>query len=733
MITAPYNFVPLSRFVYFPDWADQISHDIPFSDGVSGTITCKIETLTPVYVRNGGNWERNQILQDPNAQSFFKVGNDYIIPGTSLKGMLRSVLEIISFGKMGRNRVDDYKYSSRDLDNPQYTRKMTDINNPRLYKSNVKAGWLKQDPHGDWYLTPCEYARVEQTDLAAYHGGTIDLHKRQSAKDKYNVWTSQSLDVTFNYSQPAVGWPHQGGAIHLDYKKTTQGSLGSGSTVGKIVFTGQASTTKHMEFIFFNPGTIAQRISDKLQDDFLFIHRDSLKKPVEWNYWQSKLNGGQEIPVFYLGAANNPDSMGLAQMYRLPYKHSILDTIKYTDRDHAITDPDLADTMFGYLDDKGENSLKGRISIGHAVAETGTAQPLGCITKVLGSPKPTYYPNYIKQTTPVAEYKTMMNDNAEIRGWKRYPARKLENVSQNNDAANQELVTKFTPLNAGVSFTFPIRFHNLRPVELGALIWTLTWGGDTTLCHRLGMAKPFGFGQVKITPDESQSKLFNTKREVIHKSTTDYRAIFVNHMKAIEYLPGIQFGGWETCEQLSHLKAMAEPEREPEGTTQSQKLKYMPLPEFSKARKKDRKEILEPHIGYTGAQITSGAQLGSKQKERATANKPFIEIKDPLIRKNIQQMFDEVKSSNNLENIFNFFQKLSVEDLEAFNKLDLKPADRILHIGIVKNLEKSEINAVIKSVIAGKMLGFIEPKKKWDNDKKERYKILKNLAGDKIN
>ena len=52
-IRAPYNFVPLSDKVFFPDWADQISHDIPFSDGVSGFITFDMKAMTPIYVRNG--------------------------------------------------------------------------------------------------------------------------------------------------------------------------------------------------------------------------------------------------------------------------------------------------------------------------------------------------------------------------------------------------------------------------------------------------------------------------------------------------------------------------------------------------------------------------------------------------------------------------------------------------------------------------------------------------------
>ena len=38
IIKAPFNFVTLSDKVFFPEWADKISQDIPFSDGLSGTI-----------------------------------------------------------------------------------------------------------------------------------------------------------------------------------------------------------------------------------------------------------------------------------------------------------------------------------------------------------------------------------------------------------------------------------------------------------------------------------------------------------------------------------------------------------------------------------------------------------------------------------------------------------------------------------------------------------------------
>ena len=100
MIRAPYNFVPHSDKVYFPDWAEEISHDIPFSDGISGFLNLSIEAVTPIFVRNGHTAldanEKNDVYK-----SFSKTpDNCYFIPATTIKGCIRSVVEIISMGKM---------------------------------------------------------------------------------------------------------------------------------------------------------------------------------------------------------------------------------------------------------------------------------------------------------------------------------------------------------------------------------------------------------------------------------------------------------------------------------------------------------------------------------------------------------------------------------------------------------------------------------------------------------
>lgn len=91
-IKAPYNFVPLDPLVVCPDWADRVAQDVPFADGLSGHLDLTLEARTPVFVRDPSNGE--QFCRFPDGSPG--------IPGTSIKGMLRNVIEIASFGRMDR-------------------------------------------------------------------------------------------------------------------------------------------------------------------------------------------------------------------------------------------------------------------------------------------------------------------------------------------------------------------------------------------------------------------------------------------------------------------------------------------------------------------------------------------------------------------------------------------------------------------------------------------------------
>lgn len=557
-ITAPYNFVPLSSKVFLPDWAEQVSHDLPFKDGICGELTCELVTDTPVYVRNGGKWQPGETLTNPEAQSFFRVGKQIMIPGTSIKGMLRNVIEIASFGKM--NKADDHRYSIRDLQNrPAYLNKMKE----------VRSGWLCRNPEDEsWSIIPCEYALISHTLLK-----NEAIKKAQKSLGKYETWGWNKLQVNFRYKK---GSPNN---------RVT--SLGDGQP-GTLVFTGQPKANtggkfdKKNEFVFFDANEKAPiPVSPAIQKDinFLYTNPNTGKPYDEWKHWSNKLETGKRVPIFYQMNGNKLGTFGFTRMYRLPYANSVRQAIEHSSQDHRSTKPDLAETIFGFVNGS-DSALKGRVSISAAVAskaEHGTP-----IQTVLGAPKPSFYPNYMEQPNAdatgkvIGGYKTFMDKDCHIRGWKRYPARHLQAVLP-PPKGTDNVATKLIPLKEGARFTFSIKLHNLRPVELGALAWALTWGGNARLRHGLGMGKAMGFGVVGIA---------------IKSADIDWQAAMQEFEKLMQQKVG---GNWLGILQLEQLLAMADPDVVP----QCGILKHLHLApgagnEFVNAKK--AKLALLPHV-----------------------------------------------------------------------------------------------------------------------------------------
>ena len=133
-ITAPYNFVPLNEKVFYPSWSEQVTQDLPFSDSEDGVIEVKLKNVSPLFTRDGA-------LNVHSAHIMGKVGKrHYFIPGTTIKGMLREIIEIMSFGKMQEDKdFQNRLFGYRDVAN---------IMGEKIHKQymktvrKAKAGWL---------------------------------------------------------------------------------------------------------------------------------------------------------------------------------------------------------------------------------------------------------------------------------------------------------------------------------------------------------------------------------------------------------------------------------------------------------------------------------------------------------------------------------------------------------------------------------------------------------------
>ncbi|MBN1297674.1 TIGR03986 family CRISPR-associated RAMP protein, partial [bacterium] len=490
-IPSPYNFVPLSRNVVLLDETRRrsVSQDVPVSDGLSGTLKLTVKAVSPIYIRNGGAHPIETVDKNthPDYTDFYRLYPEgpYGIPGSSIKGMIRSVVEIASFSKM--KLVDDHRYSIRNLDNQKaYTDHLTDSKSG-AYEPRAMAGWLKDGGNGQWHLYPCSFGRVEQSDLARYHGNGFKPWIRQSGVKKYTTWLNTFPNMKLR-CRIGKKQRHTHGHGAFIYSKVDQ--LGNGPHEGVVVLTGQPAEwdpdkpgswkrKKHMEFVFFDPKSEPVEIPQKLKEEFVFVHCESNGLPnEEWKYWKKKMQAGERVPVFYLGTEQKPTSMGLAMMYRLPYQFSIGEAIAHSCADHRNPILDFSEGLFGCVNDTA--GIKGRIWF-RPMTVIGDPKPQGKVVTILNSPKPTFYANYVEQQggsngQAGADYTTFMDEDCTIRGWKRYPVRRT-NPSPIKPLDNQKkLETAFRPMPVGTQFTGEISFHNVRPEELGAVVWAIHLG-----------------------------------------------------------------------------------------------------------------------------------------------------------------------------------------------------------------------------------------------------------------
>lgn len=104
-----YNFIPPNDKVFCPQEFgevadDKISFEKPFSDSQSGVLEITIIAKSDIFT--GGFEGKNADNKTP--KSFFKIGDKYALSGSSVRGVIRTISQVLSFGKFQTN-APDYK------------------------------------------------------------------------------------------------------------------------------------------------------------------------------------------------------------------------------------------------------------------------------------------------------------------------------------------------------------------------------------------------------------------------------------------------------------------------------------------------------------------------------------------------------------------------------------------------------------------------------------------------
>lgn len=223
------------------------------------------------------------------------------------------------------------------------------------------------------------------------------------------------------------------------------------------------------------------------------------------------------------GRQSHVEEIAPAAVPRVSYHHSVGDLLQDYPHLYPCTEYEAlcpACRVFGWVYDAHEGSQKppadkttayaGRVRFSHALlAADGDAGKLDDITlAILSSPKPTTTRFYLRPKS--GEPRDGLNDAQAgydgdnlLRGRKFYrhhgqahPAEYERVTTPEFDGKDDQNRTVRGARKPGNRFEFTVDFENLAPVELGALLWSLELDGEGY--HRLGFAKPLGFGSARL-------------------------------------------------------------------------------------------------------------------------------------------------------------------------------------------------------------------------------------------
>ncbi len=587
---APYNFIPLNEKIVEAEPVPEF--DRYHNDRFTGYIDLEIQALTPLYIRDTLTMdeykERDKMEKEKKTfinPDFFSPGGILRIPGSSLRGMIRTLVEIVSFGKF--ESFDDKRLYFRAIGDTSklgtdYRRTMVDEKN--YYFPKVKAGLLKKTGYKEYKIYPSK--EIEGTQIYR-----INFDKKTGVIDGTRNLKLEPFEFKTIFFKPVAPKNHthyrfnkrtnQRESFLLRYAKLQSISLTQDENhpnKGFIISSGPMNK-KHMHWVINEPEEnhegieVPEDVIKDYQDDKGRKAPDILKKANE------NRNG---VPCFYItDSSGRILAFGHTAMFRLPYLKTIGDHVPPQLKDKEITD--LATAIFGDTDNRAS-----RVFFEDAIFD-GEPQSVLMkteIPKILSGPKPTCFQHYIEQKTENLQNhpKNLAHYNSDnpIRGYKLYWHRDANNwieTDKENIAKHGTQYTKITPVKEGTIFHGRIRFENLSKVELGALLFVLDLPED--LAHKLGMAKPLGLGSVRIKPVLYLSDRQKRYKELFSEWTGIEKSADINGFKkafenyVLNKLDERKQSLWE-IDRLKELKRMLDIKSKPDNN----KTAYMELGEF---------------------------------------------------------------------------------------------------------------------------------------------------------
>jgi CRISPR-associated protein (TIGR03986 family) len=510
---APYNFVPAPERVRTdaepPPTADRYHAEL-----LSGEIVLRIEALTNFYLR--GMWrlkdyEERQVGDKPvqvkDQVEPFGIDSELRIPGSSLRGMLRTLVEILSDAPL--EPVNDSQLFFRAVGASSDPSDNSFEPHATIYKERIVSGSgaSREDPTGPraqvgylhaskdgWKIQPACKHDTYRTQWYRVERQTMG----KKSEGMYKIWFKPAKPIAATY--PHRRFIHYRFGTVTDFCDRTSGSPPEGYEPGWLICSGHIQR-KYLQWIVHEEDRNAPSLD--VPDYDVTAYKES-----GISYWledhrQLAYHEGDEVkPCFYVEWKDDDGrrhvSFGHTPYFRLPYK-TTPHKANPARRRAGDTGWSLAEAIFGRVKPGEPGKTRVFVEDGFLI-ERPKNQSGAQLTTVLGTPKPTTYQHYLVQQSERKEDSIHWDDpRARLRGHKLYWHRPGAEVKQAGPK-QEKVATKFCPASAGAVFEARIRYENLRVEELGALLTALEL--PQGCAHKLGMGKPIGLGSFRISVKE---------------------------------------------------------------------------------------------------------------------------------------------------------------------------------------------------------------------------------------
>jgi CRISPR/Cas system CSM-associated protein Csm3 (group 7 of RAMP superfamily) len=536
---APYNFIPLN------DKVVTLNEPIPafntyHADRHTGWVDLEIETVTPLYIR--GTLTEDEVeagKESKDKSDFFSPGGQVKIPGSSLRGMIRTLVEITSYGKFGY--FDDkglYYRGLADKSNlrQEYQQHMSSYDKAqKRTQYKMSAGFLYRDRF-NYYIRPAPgFRQILKKEVEKRLGTNYERFTWYKFGKDYLV---VSGDMPNKKKEWLVSPPTSNEKIpipEIDVKNYKNDSTRA-KVVPNLIALANEREGIPCFYVRWQDNAGNERVSFGHTPMFRLAYELSINDHIPDNLTKQtyRLNSEhlqwiQDDPAIkqQKGTVQTDLVEKLGELdskeYDLKTFEEKIDAVLKTCQDlqdreqvkrsilkHAYV-CDIAEAIFG-----NERLFAGRVFFEDTRLCAGQTNVLMAekdkylVPKILSSPKPTTFQHYLVQTSDNnRELQHYNTPTAAIRGNKLYwhkSGTRWEEPDLQELPEDDTQHTKINPVRPGVKFTGRLRFENLSDVELGVLLFALDL--PEGCYHKLGMGKPLGLGSVKITP-----KLYLSKRK----------------------------------------------------------------------------------------------------------------------------------------------------------------------------------------------------------------------------